>query len=55
MVAAAGGRKILFATDYPLLPYERTLADARGGIGHAGLEADILGGNAAHLFHVDIS
>jgi predicted TIM-barrel fold metal-dependent hydrolase len=50
---ACGGGKILFATDYPLLPYERTLADARAGAGDTALEADIMGGNAAHLFHVD--
>jgi predicted TIM-barrel fold metal-dependent hydrolase len=52
--AAAGNHKILFATDYPLLPYERTLGDARSGMGSTGLEAEILGGNAARLFRVDI-
>ncbi len=52
--AAAGGRKILFATDYPLIPYNRTLADARAGVGEASLQADILGRNAARLFGVDI-
>jgi len=52
--AACGGHKILFATDYPLLPYVRTLADARAGAGDPALEADILGGNAAHLFRVDM-
>jgi predicted TIM-barrel fold metal-dependent hydrolase len=52
--AAAGGHKILFATDYPLLPYDRTLADARAGAGDASLQADILGRNAARLFDVDI-
>jgi len=52
--AAAGGHKILFATDYPLLPYDRTLADARAGIGDSSLQADILGRNAARLFGVNI-
>jgi len=50
--AAAGVHKILFATDYPLLPYDRTLADARAGMEGTGLEADILGRNAALLFGV---
>jgi uncharacterized protein len=52
--AACGGHKILYATDYPLLPYGRTLADARAGMDDGALETDILGGNAARLFHVDI-
>ena len=51
--AAAGSRKILFATDYPLLPYPRTLADARAGMGDGALEREILGENAARLFGVD--
>ncbi len=51
---AAGGGKVLFATDYPLIPYARTLRDARGGIAGTGLEADILGRNAARLLRVDI-
>jgi len=51
--AAAGSRKILFATDYPLIPYGRTLADARAGIGDATLQSDILGRNAARLLGVD--
>jgi predicted TIM-barrel fold metal-dependent hydrolase len=46
---AAGGHKILFATDYPLIPYPRTLADARSGIGDPDLERSILGANAARL------
>lgn len=50
---AAGAHKILFATDYPLLPYPRTLADARSGIDSDDLERAILGGNAASLFSVD--
>jgi predicted TIM-barrel fold metal-dependent hydrolase len=50
--AAAGADKILFATDYPLIPYARTLADARAGIADAAMEAGILGGNAARLFGV---
>jgi predicted TIM-barrel fold metal-dependent hydrolase len=52
--AAAGGHKILFATDYPLLPYGRTLADARAGMEDTALAEDILGRNAARLFSVDI-
>lgn len=52
--AATGGGKILFATDYPLLPYERTLADARAGMGDAATQREVLGGNAARLFRVDI-
>lgn len=52
--AAAGAGKIFFATDYPLLPYERTLADAREGMSRSALEAAVLGGNAARLFRVDI-
>jgi predicted TIM-barrel fold metal-dependent hydrolase len=51
---AAGAHKILFATDYPLLPYPRTLDDARAGIACSDLERAILGGNAAGLFNVDI-
>jgi uncharacterized protein len=46
---AAGGHKILFGTDYPLIPYQRTLADARAGITDYELEKAILGGNAARL------
>lgn len=53
--AAAGARKILFATDYPLLPYRRTLADAREGLRDKALEEAVLGGNAARLFNVDIA
>jgi uncharacterized protein len=53
--AAAGRHKILFATDYPLLPYERTLADARAGIGSPALEEEVLGRNAARLLSVDIT
>lgn len=52
---AASPRKILFATDYPLLSYERTLADARSGIGDPALEESILGLNAARLFGIDSS
>lgn len=52
--AAAGAHKILFATDYPLLPYDRTLADARAGVGDASLQVDILGRNAARLFGVNM-
>jgi predicted TIM-barrel fold metal-dependent hydrolase len=52
--SAAGSHKILFATDYPLLPYGRTLADARAGMEDTALAEDILGRNAARLFSVDI-
>lgn len=52
--AAAGEHKILFATDYPLLPYDRTLADARAGMADDTLLKAVLGGNAARLLHVDI-
>ncbi len=46
----AGAHKVLFATDYPLLPYARTLDDAARGLeGHPASE-DIMGGNAARLF-----
>lgn len=51
---AAGGHKILFATDYPLLPYDRTLADAKAGMDGGELENAVMGGNAARLFGVDI-
>jgi predicted TIM-barrel fold metal-dependent hydrolase len=51
--AASSPRKILFATDYPLLPYERTLADAREGIGDPSLEEEIMGLNAARLLGID--
>lgn len=50
--AAAGSDKILFATDYPLLPYRRTLNDAAEGLdGCPGKDA-VMGGNAARLFRV---
>jgi len=49
---AAGGGKILFATDYPLLPYRRTLADARSGLENSPFMDAVLGGNAARLFGV---
>ncbi|MDI7253466.1 MAG: amidohydrolase family protein, partial [Actinomycetota bacterium] len=49
---AAGSGKILFATDYPLLPYRRTLADARAGLENTSFQDAILGGNAARLFGV---
>jgi predicted TIM-barrel fold metal-dependent hydrolase len=47
--SAAGSHKILFATDYPLLPYHRTLDDARSGIDDPALLRAILGDNAARL------
>ncbi len=53
--AAAGARKILFATDYPLLPYGRTLPDARAGMEDAALQREVLGGNAARLFRVHMT
>ncbi|WP_287154921.1 amidohydrolase family protein [Candidatus Solincola tengchongensis] len=49
---AAGSGKILFATDYPLLPYRRTLADARNGLENTPFAQEVLGGNAARLFGV---
>ncbi len=49
---AAGVHKILFATDYPLIPYERTLRDAREGIADEALEKAILGENACRLLHL---
>jgi hypothetical protein len=49
--AAAGREKILFATDYPLLPYARTISDAKRGMeGDPALEKAVLGENAARLF-----
>jgi len=48
--AAAGGGKILFATDYPLLPYQRTLADARQGLEGDPVEEAVMWRNAARLF-----
>ena len=50
----AGARKILFATDYPLIPYERTISDARAGISSEEHARDIMGGNAARLFGTGI-
>ncbi len=49
---AAGPHKILFATDYPLLPYPRTLADAAEGMGDDPAREAIMGGNAARLFGI---
>ncbi len=51
---AADPRRILFATDYPLLPYARTIADARDGLADTALEEEIMGLNAARLFGVDV-
>jgi len=50
---AARGERILFATDYPLLPYRRTLADALAGLEGAGHAEKIMGLNAARLFGLD--
>lgn len=47
------GKRVLFATDYPLIPYERTLADARSGLEGSAHEADIMGLNAARLLGLD--
>ncbi len=47
-----GAEKILFGTDYPLIPYDRTLADAREGITDEKDAAQILGGNARRLFKI---
>ena len=52
---ASCGERILFATDYPLLPYARTLADARSGLQGTPREEGIMGLNAARLLGLDIS
>ena len=51
--AAAGGHKVLFGTDYPLLPYPRTLADAAEGLGDDPAREAVMGGNAARLFALE--
>jgi hypothetical protein len=51
---AADPHRILFATDYPLLPYARTLANAREGLADTALEGEIMGSNAARLLGLDI-
>jgi predicted TIM-barrel fold metal-dependent hydrolase len=49
---AAGAGKILLGTDYPLIPFQRTIADARAGIADEMDVARIMGGNAANLFKI---
>ncbi len=49
----ACGERFLFATDYPLLPYRRTLADARRGLEGSVYRDGILGLNAARLFGLE--
>lgn len=49
----ADPHRILFATDYPLLPYKRTLADAREGLADVALREEIMGLNAARLLGID--
>ncbi|MGQ9705187.1 MAG: amidohydrolase family protein [Actinomycetota bacterium] len=51
-VEVTGGERILFATDYPLLPYRRTLAEAHAGLEETYCREAVLGGNAARLFGV---
>ncbi len=49
----AGEGKLLFGTDFPLIPYGRCLDDAHaGGMSEAALAA-FLGGNARRLFHIE--
>jgi predicted TIM-barrel fold metal-dependent hydrolase len=48
----AGAEKILFGTDYPLIPFKRTVADARAGIETEEDAQRILGDNAAMLLKV---
>lgn len=50
--SAAGGHKILYGTDYPLLPYQRTLTDAAEGLQDDPAREAIMGGNAARLFGI---
>jgi hypothetical protein len=49
---SAGDDKLLFGTDYPLIPYERTLADAMAGIPEEEAQGKILGLNASALFGI---
>ncbi len=49
----AGARKLLFGTDFPLIPYQRCLDDVyAGGMSDAGIAA-FLGGNARRLFRIE--
>lgn len=50
--AAVGPGKILFATDYPLLPYSRTLDDAREGLEGEPAQEEVMWKNAANLFRL---
>ncbi len=54
LAAETGCReRILFATDYPLLPYRRTLADAHTGLEGSAHSDGIMGLNAARLFKLE--
>ncbi len=51
--SCAGADRLLFGTDFPLVPYPRCLDDARAGaMSEAGLQA-FLGGNARRLFGIE--
>jgi len=51
--SCAGADKLLFGTDFPLIPYQRCLDDAHaGGMSDAGFRA-FLGGNARRLFRIE--
>ncbi len=51
--ACAGAGKLLFGTDFPLIPYPRCLDDAHaGGLSESELTA-FLGGNARRLFRIE--
>ncbi len=47
-----GSKKILFGSDYPLLPCRRYLDSINGTIGDKDMRADILGLNAARLLKI---
>jgi hypothetical protein len=50
-VRICGPERILFATDYPLLPFQRCLREAASQLKGEAREM-VLGGNAAHLFGI---
>jgi predicted TIM-barrel fold metal-dependent hydrolase len=47
-----GSKKILFGSDYPLLPYRRYLDSINGTIADENMRADILGLNAARTLKI---
>ena len=47
-----GSKKILFGSDYPLLPYRRYLDPINGTIADENMKADILGLNAARILKI---